>query len=395
MAKSVKALITPDVLKWAREEYIRLELPEAANLIKVSQEKLEKWEHGDEKPTIRQLKDIAKTYNLHITVFYLPEPPKGFPMPVDHRVPARSKEIDEKQSYRLKVNITEAYKRRELLIYLYELLEWVPQKVPLKIDSKDTHNTAAQKIKQFLEYNPEELPRTKDHSKAYKFWKKLVESKGILVCQTVSRLPMDLETVRGFCIAQNPFPTIVINSKDSVLGKIFTIFHELVHIGLGHSAIQNTNLEEVNTPDLKKIEVFCNYVAGETLVPKDELLRIINIETLEEDLPEIRKHFQASSEVIMRRLLIHDKISNKRYQKFREEQQKKYNQQNNKYGPPPHARLLNVSGELFARTAFSAYYEEQITMSELSSFFSNCDTKHLTKIERSIFARTHSLIMTR
>ena len=197
---------------------------------------------------------------------------------------------------------------------------------------------------------------------------------------------MDLETVRGFCIAQNPFPVIVINSKDSFLGKIFTIFHELVHIGLGHSAIQNTNLEEVNTPNLKKIEVFCNYVAGEVLVPKEELLSIINMETLEEDLPEIRKHFQASSEVIMRRLLIHDKISNRRYQEFRKEQQKKYNQQNNKYGPPPHTRLLNVSGELFARTAFSAYYEEQITMSELSSFFANCDTKHLTKIERAIFA---------
>lgn len=386
MAKSVKALITPEVLKWAREEYIRLDLSEASNLIKVSKDKLEKWENGDEQPSIRQLKDIAKKYNLHITVFYLPEQPKGFPMPVDHRVPPRSKGIDEKQSYRLKVNITEAYQRREILNYLYELLDRSPQEVTLKIDSKDTHNTAAQKIRQFLEYNPEELPRSKNHNKTYKFWKKLVEEKGILVCQTISRLPMDLETVRGFCIAQNPFPVIVINSKDSVLGKIFTLFHELVHIGLGHSAIQNTNLEEVNTPNLKEIEVFCNYVAGEVLVPKEELASIINMETLEEDLPEIRKHFQVSSEVIMRRLLIHDRISNRRYQEFRKQQQKNYNQKNSKFGPPPHARLLNVSGELFARTAFSAYYEEQITMSELSSFFSNCDTKHLTKIEGAIFA---------
>ena len=385
MAKSVKALITPEVLKWAREEYIRLELSQAANLMKVPQEKLEKWENGEEQPTIRQLKDIAKKYNLNVTIFYMPEPPKGLPTLVDHRVLGGSGAIDEQQSYRLKVNIVEAFQRREILTYLYELLEMSPPKVALKIDSKDTHNTAAQKIKQFLEYNPEELPRTKDHSKAYKFWKKLVESKGILVCQTVSRLPMDLETVRGFCIAQNPFPVIVINSKDSVLGKIFTIFHELVHIGLGHSAIQNTNLEEVNTPNLKEIEVFCNHVAGEVLVPKDELLRIINMETLNKDLPEIIKHFQVSSEVIMRRLLIHDKISNRRYQEFREEQQKKYIQENNKYGPPPHTRLLNISGELFARTAFSAYYEEQITMSELSSFFSNCDTKHLTKIESAIF----------
>lgn len=386
MAKSVKALITPEVLKWAREEYIRLELPEAANLIKVSQEKLDKWENGTEQPTIRQLKDIAKKYNVNITIFYLPEPPKGLPTLVDHRVLGGSESIDDKQSYRLKVNIVEAFQRREILIYLYELLDISPPKVTLKIDRTETPNEAAQKIKEFLGYNPEELPRTKNHNKTYKFWKKLVESKGILACQTISHLSMDLETVRGFCIAHNPFPVIVINSKDSVLGKIFTIFHELVHIGLGHSAIQNTNLEEVNKPNLKEIEVFCNYVAGEVLVPKEELLRIINMETLEEDLPEIRKYFQVSSEVIMRRLLIHDKISNRRYQKFRKEQQNNFNQQNNTFAPPPHARLLNVSGELFARTAFSAYYEEQITMSELSSFFSNCDTKHLTKIESVIFA---------
>lgn len=386
MARSVKALITPEVLKWAREEFIGLDLLEAAGLIKVSDEKLEKWEKGEEQPTIRQLKDIAKTYNIHPTIFYLPEPPEGFPTPVDHRVFGGSKAIDSKQSYRLKVNIIEAYQRRELLIYLYELLDWSPQKVTLKIDSKDTHSNAAQKIRQFLEYNPEELPRTKNHNKTYKFWKKLVEAKGILVCQTISSLSMDLKTVRGFCLAQNPFPIIVINSKDSVLGKIFTIFHELVHIGLGQSAIQNTNIEEVNTPDLKEIEIFCNYVAGEVLVPKDELLSIVNMETLEEDLPEIKKYFQVSSEVIMRRLLILKKISNRKYREFRKEQQKNYNQQNNKFAPPPHTRLLNISGELFARTAFSAYYDEQITMSELSSFFSNCDTKHLTEIESAIFA---------
>lgn len=386
MAKSVRALITPEVLRWAREKYIRLELPEAANLIKVSQEKLEEWENGDEQPTIRQLKDIAKKYNVHITIFYLPEPPKGFPTLVDHRALGGSTINDDQQSYRLKVNITEAFQRREILRHLYELLEMSPPNVTLNIDRNDTPNKAAQRIREFLEYNPKELPRTKNHNKTYKFWKKLVESKGILVCQTISRLPMDLDTVRGFCIAQNPFPVIVINSKDSTLGKIFTLFHELVHIGLGHSAIQNTNLEEVNTPNLKEIEIFCNYVAGEVLVPKEDLLRIINMKTLKEDLPEIRKYFQVSSEVIMRRLLIHNKISNRRYQEFRKEQQKNYNQQNNKFAPPPHARLLNVSGELFARTAFSAYYEEQITMSELSSFFSNCDTEHLTKIESAIFA---------
>ena len=75
MAKSVKALITPEVLKWAREKRIRLEIDYAAKKLKVEPEALEAWENGTEQPTISQLKKIAKLYKTHISVFYLPEPP--------------------------------------------------------------------------------------------------------------------------------------------------------------------------------------------------------------------------------------------------------------------------------------------------------------------------------
>ena len=72
--------------------------------------------------------------------------------------------------------------------------------------------------------------------------------------------------MRGFCIAQKPLPVIVVNPKDSPYGRIFTIMHELVHIGLGKSVIQNTELREDRPPD-NPIEVFCNEVAAEVLVP--------------------------------------------------------------------------------------------------------------------------------
>ena len=62
MAKSVKALITPEVLKWARERRIKLEIDYAAKKLKVDPERLEAWENGTEQPTIAQLKKIAKLY---------------------------------------------------------------------------------------------------------------------------------------------------------------------------------------------------------------------------------------------------------------------------------------------------------------------------------------------
>ncbi len=216
-----------------------------------------------------------------------------------------------------------------------------------------------------------------------------MEAKGILVCHTSvnTHLSVRLETVRGFCIAQRPFPVIVVNPKDSPYGRIFTLFHELVHIALGESVIQNTNFEEVTPSNLHPIEVFCNGVAAEVLVPEDELLALINLETLQEDLPQISKHFHVSPEVIMRRLLTLGKISTQNYQTYRDSQLAKYQEAPaGTGGAPYHNRLLNTSGEYFARTAFTAYYEDKITISELASAFSNCDTKHLAKIESTIFA---------
>ncbi len=388
MAKSVKALITPEVLKWAREEYIDLEIDYTAKKLKIDPERLEAWENGTEQPTIPQLNKIAKLYRIHISIFYLPVPPTSFQRPADYRVLPKRTVTDEEQIYRLNANIVEAFKRRETLIELYELLEESPPEVDLNFNRRASRKRAAKKIIEFLEVNREQLQETNTPHVALKFWKRIVEAKGILVCQTNTHLSVNLGTVRGFCIAQRPFPVIVINSKDSPYGRIFTLIHELVHIALGESVIQNTGFREIDHSDLNPIEAFCNHVAGEVLVPEDELLEIIKLQTPEENLSKISKHFHVSSEVILRRLLILKKISLRKYQTYRNNQQKKYKDapQQPSGAPPYHNRLLNVSGEYFARTAFTAYYEDKITISELASAFSNCDTKYLSKIESTIFA---------
>ena len=389
MAKSVKALITPAVLKWARERRIKLELDYAAKRLKIDPEDLEAWENGTEQPTFAQLKKIAKLYKTHISIFYLPEPPTDFQPLTDYRVLPKRLATDEHQIYRLNANIIEAFERREMLIELYELLEEPPPGIILNIERHEDPRQAAEKIKQFLEFNRDQLQQTNEPYSALKFWKQIVEAKGILVCQTSvnTHLSVELETVRGFCIAQRPFPVIVVNPKDSPYGRIFTLIHELVHIALGESVIQNTNFEEVLPPNLDTIEVFCNQVAAEVLVPENELLEIVMLQTLEADLPQISKHFHVSPEVIMRRLLTLGKITQHNYQTYRNRQLAKYRSIPARTGKaaPYHNRLLNTSGEYFARTAFMAYYEQKITRAELASVLSNCDTKHLAKIESTIF----------
>lgn len=389
MAKSVKALITPEVLKWARERRIRLEIDYAAKRLKIEPEILEAWENGTEQPTFAQLKKIAKLYKTHISIFYLPEPPTDFQVLTDYRVLPEQFTTDEDQIYRLNANIIEAFERRETLIELYALLEELPPEVTLNVDRNSNLSQVARKITEFLGFNRAQLQSANDQYAALKFWKQTIEAKGILVCQTSvnTHLSVELKTVRGFCIAQRPFPIIVVNPKDSPYGRIFTLIHELVHIALGESVIQNTGFEEVNTPNLDPIEVFCNQVAANVLVPENELLEMVNLEMLEEDLSRISKSFHVSSEVIMRRLLTFGKISRHNYEMYRNRQLAKYKNIPERTGgaAPYYNRLLNTSGEHFARTAFMAYYERKITRAELASVLTNCDTKHLAKIESAIF----------
>jgi Zn-dependent peptidase ImmA (M78 family) len=297
--------------------------------------------------------------------------------------------IDEEQIYRLNANIVEAYERREMLIELYELLEQPTPEIMLNVEGGTDQKRAAEKITEFLAFNRAQLQQANDPYAALKFWKQTVEAKGVLVCQTSvnTHLSVELETVRGFCIAQKPFPVIVVNPKDSPYGRIFTLIHELVHIALGESVIQNTDFEEENTPNLDPIEVFCNQVAADVLVPENELLETVNLEMLEEDLPRISKFFHVSPEVIMRRLLTLGNVSRRNYQMYRNRQLAKYRNAPARAGgaAPYHNRLLNTAGEYFARTAFTAYYEQKITRAELASVLSNCDTKHLAGIESAIF----------
>ena len=388
MAKTVKALITPEVLKWARERRIRLSIEYAAEKLKVESEQLEAWEDGAEKPTFAQLKKIAKIYKTHLSIFYLPEPPASFEPLADHRRFPESHTTDAKQVYRLNANIIEAHERRETLIELYELLGESPPQVTLELSEAGVPERAAQKIREFLQFNTGLLQQCNDDRSALKLWRRIVEAKGILVCQTSvnSHLSIDLETVRGFCIAQKPLPVIVVNPKDSPYGRIFTIMHELVHIGLGKSVIQNTELREDRPPD-NPIEAFCNEVAAGVLVPTDELSAIVNLHTLETGLPELSKHFRVSPEVIMRRLLALRYISLKDYQAYRNDLLEKYQDSSAPTGggAPYHNRLLNASGEHFARTAFTAYYEEKITLADLSDAFAKCDPKHLFEIESIFF----------
>ena len=75
---------------------------------------------------------------------------------------------------------------------------------------------------------------------------------------------IDVQVYRGFVIADEVAPLIVINDGDVKTAWSFTLLHELVHLLLGQTGITGA---PADTP----IERFCNDVAGEFLLLPAEL----------------------------------------------------------------------------------------------------------------------------
>ncbi|GAH45492.1 unnamed protein product, partial [marine sediment metagenome] len=77
----------------------------------------------------------------------------------------------------------------------------------------------ANRIMDLLDLHLIKRKKWKTEYDAYNAWKGAVENIGILVFQ-ISKI--SINEMRGFSISEIPYPTIVLNRKDSPLGRIFT-----------------------------------------------------------------------------------------------------------------------------------------------------------------------------
>jgi Zn-dependent peptidase ImmA (M78 family) len=75
---------------------------------------------------------------------------------------------------------------------------------------------------------------------------------------------LDVEMFRGFALADDVAPFIVINDQDAETAWAFTLLHELCHIWLGATGVSGSNAGTA-------VEQFCNDVAGRFFLPMSDL----------------------------------------------------------------------------------------------------------------------------
>ncbi|MBS1813043.1 MAG: ImmA/IrrE family metallo-endopeptidase [Acidobacteria bacterium] len=390
MSERVFAIVKPELLVWARES-AGLQLDVAAKKAHLKPEKLDLCEQGKERLTINQLRAIAKVYKRPLAVFYLSRPPKKFDALRDFRRLLADGEINE--SPQLKLEVRRAIYRRKVALEMHQELGSHLPKLELKLNRENDPEMTAVRVREFLRIRLDEQKGFKTDYDALGRWRSAIESKGILVFQTSK---VAINEMRGFSISEEVLPVIVVNSKDAPYARIFSMLHELTHLLLKESSL--CDLKERNSLyESTQIEAFCNRIAGAVLVPKNSLLneQLVkknrhSIELPDEIVSSLAKGYHVSREVILRRLLITNLISEDFYRKKRAALQKEHERHleatatSERAGfAPPDVKAVSEAGRSFVQLVLNSYYQEKITLSDVSDFL-EVRLKHLPKIEKAV-----------
>lgn len=389
MVRSRAANPNPEMLRWARLAS-GLSLEDAAKKIGVSSQRLAEFESGDRLPTIKQLRTAAEKYKRSLATFYLSETP---PVPSD---PVRdfrtvTGEPPAERSYALELEVRRAMRRREIAreVGFPQALE--SPKFPRALLTDDPEESGSI-LRDWIDSG--ELPRFARADKPLKRWISTLEHKGVLVFQSTGAHTADIDEYRGFSIAEFPLPVIVLNGRDTYNGRVFTLLHEMAHLLLrGSGMCQPIKVNQNARDRAGRTEVYCNHVAGATLMPLDRISREsvvlqANNEPLDwsdVELQALARRYGVSREAVLRRLLIlgvatEDYYREKRAQfleEYRDRKETERQRNAEKDIRIPMANLVATrNGYAYSRLILEALDDERITYSAATDYL-GVRPKHL------------------
>ncbi|WP_089173377.1 XRE family transcriptional regulator [Bosea sp. AS-1] len=273
--------INPSILTWAREtaglsvEEAAVRLGLSATEASSAEEKLLALEEGERKPTRNQLLKIASVYRRPLTAFYMAAPPVIGNRGEDFRTIAG--QVSAKETALLDALLRDIRARQDMA---RSILEDDDDTTPLPFVGRTSirENVAlvADTIRQALGIAAaRDMRRFNGPEALFNDLRERVEKIGVFVL-LVGNLGSHQTNVsesifRGFAIADEIAPFIIINDQDAKAARSFTLIHELVHIFVGSTGVSGSpSAVEPETP-AARVERFCNDVAGEFLLPTGEL----------------------------------------------------------------------------------------------------------------------------
>lgn len=386
MAKSISAIVTPEVLQWARG-LDRISVDEIALKLKVDVAKIEAWENGSEYPTLPQAKGLAKQYRVPFAYFYLPDTPQKTKRldKVDYRTFGNWR--IEEMSRELRWFLRDIEERRDTMVELYQESELEPIPFTLNSSVDSTEETFAMQLRNILSLSDDVQIKFRKPEVALSYCIAKLEEQDFLVFQAAKIHP---DEMRGLSVAYDTFPIIALNRKDEPSARLFTLLHELVHIVTRTSGICNDMSQDKSR--VGQMELFCNKIAGLTLVPTEHLKLSKHIQSIQQYglddtyISALARDFAVSREVILHRLWDIGIIEKTTYFDILNRYSGEYIAYKSKkkadgFLPPALDKGTQV-GKLYTKAVMSAYHADKLSPREASNYLLGLRVKHFGAIER-------------
>jgi len=375
--KEFEVEINNEVLKWAIKTsgWDTLEL---SKKIEISESDLNKILNNEKKFTITQLTKLSKLIKRPIAFFLLSEipPEERKPLPKDYRMIPRKKDIFSKETL-LAIRIARKLQAssRELAQNLNTTI--IPNVTKITINNNPQE--VAEEYRNKAKFSEDLQKKADSPSKVFNFLRDFIENQNILVFQ----FPMPVDDVRGITLSEDMPKVIVINSKDQIKSRIFTIMHEFAHILLDESIIDMPE-ESLVREKQNKIEEWCNKFASEFLLPKAIAERIFeeNKSSLTETktLNPLANKWKISKKFILYKMLKLNFIDKFQYEEIL---RRPYKEEKTKGGPPPEVRCISEKGKRFISLVSANVNNNFITFADALGYLS-IKADHYQKILEKI-----------
>lgn len=260
------------------------------------------WISGERLPTFSQLEGFAKAVHAPLGYLFLNEPPHE-PVPIpDFRTlgneGVRRASPDLLETIYLCQSRQEWY-REHAIAEGAEPVAFVGS-----VQTSTPITLAADGIRRALGFTVDERSRFANWEEARRKLIDAIEDLGVLVMVSGivgnnTHRALDPQEFRGFALADSFAPVLFVNGADTKAAQIFTLIHEVAHIGAGQTGLSDVRLAE---HEAHASEEWANQIAAEVLLPLASLRTEYRHDLDVVELERLARLFKVSTLVVIRRI---------------------------------------------------------------------------------------------
>lgn len=308
---TVRIKIEPAILEWVQNQ---VNIDNIKQSLKVN---FLKWLSGEKEPTFRQLEDLSKVTHIPLGYFFLDTPP------IEDKTLIEFRTIDSVEllnpSRDLLDTITEMENLQTWMANHLEQDGFEKLMYVGAMKKNDTVEEVASDIRDKLSLTINWFEEFDNAWDSFKGIRTKLETIGIIVMMNGivganTHRALNIDEFRAFTLVDDIAPLIFINSNDSNGGRLFSLLHEITHIWYGINSLFNDN--STGKSNIKELEVKCNAIAAELLVPNSVFVRkwkrsVSN--NIVDNVKELSRFFNCGTTIIARRAFDNGFITKNEY----------------------------------------------------------------------------------